>query len=106
VGDVGLLPSSSLDELLFREAESRWSGRCEVPGVPIITEFRSCFDGDHASGLGVLVGEFRRFAKRVISAGIAEIVLRSPTVRSLYVLSSMLGVTSVSFSAIEGVVGF
>jgi len=55
-------------------------------------ELRSCLEGDQASR-GGLEGELRKLANRVMSVGIAEIVLRSPIVSSWIVLSSRLSVS-------------
>ena len=60
----------------------------------------SCFDGDHCSP-SLFVGEGHRLANRVRSAGMAEMVLRSPIVSSAYVLSSKPVVRSVSLSSLK-----
>lgn len=77
-GRRGVASSSSVMEFVL---ERSCNGRCVAPGVFTSTEFRSCLDGDHGSRAD-FVGEFRRLAKRVRSVGIAEILLRSPTVSS------------------------
>lgn len=78
----GVASSSSLEDVLCREEESNRKGRWPVVGVLAIIDVRNCLDGDHASGPGCLDGEFRKLANRVMSVGIAEIVLKSPTVSS------------------------
>ncbi len=90
-GFRGVGSSSSFEEVLRRDEDNNRSGRCAVPGVPVITDVRRCLEGDHASQ-GGFEGELRRLAKRVMSVGIAEMVLRSPTVSSWTVLSSKLNV--------------
>ena len=75
----GVGSSSSLDEVLRLEVDNSRNGRWAVPGVAVMIEFR--FEGDHGS-CDVFVGELRILANRVISVGMAEMVLRSPTVSS------------------------
>lgn len=81
---LGVASSSSLEEVLA--LESRWRGLWPVAGVDMAIEF--------LFGLGVqpsvgaaLVGELRRWASLVRSVGMAEMVLRSPTVSSCTVWS-------------------
>ena len=93
-GFRGVASSSSFDDVLFLEDESNRNGRCAVFGVLVMTELRSCLEGDQGSALGCFEGEVRMFASRVKSVGIAEIVLRSPTVSSFIVLSSKPSVKS------------
>lgn len=105
-GCLGVDSSSSLDELLSREADNRWSGRGVEVGPPFMKrELRSCLDGDQESVREILEGESRKLAKRVTSAGMAEMVLRSPmVVSSCWKVLSMFRVKSVSSPA-SGVVG-
>lgn len=62
---------------------------------------RCCLLGDQGSQ-GGLEGELRRLEKRVMSVGMAEMVLRSPTVSSLIVLSSRVSVKVKSSSSSLG----
>jgi hypothetical protein len=92
--------SASLVELL---RDRRCNGLCDAPGVLKMTELRSCFEGDQGSWRD-LVGELRRLAKRVRSGGMAEMLLRSPTVSSKPVLSPKSRVKSISSLACASVV--
>lgn len=85
---LGVASSSSLESLeAVLRRDNRCNGLCPVAGVAVAIEFRLGL-GVHPSVGIVLVGELRRLANLVISVGIAEMVLRSPTVSSLMVFSS------------------
>ena len=85
--------STSFVELLLAR---RWSGRWVLPGVLKTTELRSCLEGDQVSVLCGLEGELRRLENVVMSGGMAEMLLRSPTVSSKPVLSPRSKVMSAS----------
>jgi len=87
-GLLGVASSSSLEEV-FEEVlllESRCSGLCPVAGVDMAIEFLLGLGVQSSMG-AALVGELRRLANLVMSVGICEIVLRSPTVSLCMVVS-------------------
>lgn len=80
---LGVASSSSFEEV-FEEVlllDRRCSGLWPVTGVEIAIEFLFGL-GVQQSVVGVLLGELRRLANLVRSVGMAEMVLRSPTVSS------------------------
>jgi len=82
---LGVASSSSPGDVLLRD--KRCNGLRPVAGVDRAIELRVGRGVQPSSGRIGFVGELRMLANRVVSVGMAEIVLRSPTVSSCMVLS-------------------